>query len=70
MSEEQDAFRDYQAAIKILRRQNEIMKIALDAIYDRVRGDQTLKTQIQKLITLEDIQKTASRALFEIKEVK
>lgn len=62
--------KDLQESNKLLRKQNEIMKAALDSIYERVRGDQTLKTQIQKLITLEDVQKLASRALFEIKDVK
>lgn len=70
MSEDHSMMKDLQESNKLLRKQNEIMKAALDSIYERVRGDQTLKTQIQKLITLEDVQKLASRALFEIKDVK
>jgi len=72
MSEDldKDMLSDYHKAIKTLKAQNEILLAAMEHIYSRVRGDQTLKNQIQKLATLEDIQKSSSKALFDHKQVR
>lgn len=70
MDEDKDQIFAIKEKVGNLRLENGLLKKAIDSIYTRVRADQTRKSPIEKLLTLDEIKKTCSEVILELAKYK